>query len=140
VSTSALVVVSTTIRAPRERVFAYRRDVTKLPEYNPNVRGIEEHAGQSYRFRVRLMPGLTVKATLRVAEAKEPERIVFEISSLMKAREVCTFEDADGGTRVRFEVTIDSPGGLIDRWFVVPSARRQFALELRLMKERLEKE
>jgi uncharacterized membrane protein len=136
-----------TIRAPVERVFAYRLDVTKLPEYNTDVEALEALPARpdgllAYRFKVRLNLAIRVRATLVVQEVMPPTRIVFEIASLMNAREVCTFEPATDGTRVRFETSVASPRGpigrLVDRWFVAPSTRRQTIAELARMKERLE--
>jgi hypothetical protein len=146
---SAVVVETVTIRAAPERVFAYRLDVTRLPEYNPDVLGLRALTngspsdGSRYRFRLRLLPWVSLPTTLTISEVLAPTRLVFEIASLMSAREVCTFEASGDGTRVRFETTVKTPRGpvgrLIDRAFVVPNARRQLRVELARMKERLEK-
>jgi uncharacterized protein YndB with AHSA1/START domain len=134
--------LSETIRATPERVFAYRRDIENLPEYNPDVLGLER-VGEAYRFRVRVLGGMSFRTTLTVREAIEPTRIVFDIASIFDAREVCTFEPTVDGTRVRFTTHIDSPGGvfgrLVDRFFVLPNLRRQMAAELTKMKARLER-
>ena len=144
------------IEAPRERVFAYRLDVRTLPAYNPDVHDVREDssppagAHSAWRFRLRLGPGWTTDARLVVVESAPPGRLVFEIDSLMRAREVCTFEEAElgaieerrPGTRVRFETEVATPGGplapLVDAVFVMPNLRRQTARELDLMKRNLE--
>jgi uncharacterized protein YndB with AHSA1/START domain len=144
----AVVACSTTIRAPREKVFAYRLDVAKLPEYNPDVVDLEAPrdgapvVGAVYRFRVRLGPGFAVRTTLTIREVEPPRRLVFDLASLMDAREVCVFESDGDRTRVAFETTVQSAGGtlgrIVDSLFVAPSARRQMTRELELMKKRLE--
>jgi len=144
----ATIVETITIRAPRERVFEYRLDLRNLPDYNPDVVELESltpgppRDGSRYRFRVRLAPSLRVRTTLTISEVDAPARIVFEMRSLLDAREVCTFETAGDTTRVRFETTVQSPRGLLgaiaDRWLVAPSAQRQVRAELARMRERLE--
>jgi uncharacterized protein YndB with AHSA1/START domain len=143
----ATVTCSTTIRAPLEEVFAYRLDLANLPRYNPDVTGMTSikgppGEGATYSGRVRLMPGLRLAMTLTILEVEAPRRIVLEIVSLMRAREVCTFEPAQGATVVRFETSVTPAGGpfapLVDRWFVLPNARRQMTRELEKMKELLE--
>jgi uncharacterized protein YndB with AHSA1/START domain len=146
----ATVTESRIIRAAPERVFQYRLNVTNLPFYNTDVfdlRALREgppREGSVFRFRVRLKPLLSVHATLTIREVDAPKRLVFEIASLMNAREVCTFESVADGTRVCFETTVQTPGGrlaslVVDRAFVVPNARTQLARELTLMKEHLER-
>src|SRR5262245_37328052 len=93
--------------------------------------------------RVRpIAPGFAFRTELTIREIEAPRRLVFDLTSLMKAREVCTFEPVDDATLVRFETNVSTTGGplapLIDRWFVVPNARRQMERELLLMKKRLE--
>ncbi len=137
----ATVELSIVIRAPPERVFEFRRDLTNLPRYNPDVVGLRRE-GDAYHFRVKVLPGFAFETVLTVREATPPARLVFAITSLVDAVETCTFERVEGGTRVRFETRILSPSGifgmLFDRIFAVPAARRQSAAELERIKEILE--
>lgn len=130
------------IRATPERAFDYRRNVETLPEYNPAVFGLRR-VGDAYLFRVRMLGGFSVPVTLFVVDATPPSRIVFDMTSVYDAREVCTFEPATGGTRVHLQTRIATPSGVLgrlaDRAFVVPNARRQIAKELKAMKARLER-
>jgi uncharacterized membrane protein len=138
----AVVELSETMRAPPERVFAYRRDLGNLPEYNPDVTRLTGE-GRLYHFHVRVFGPISWPTTLTVTEASAPTRLVFEMTSLMDARETCVFEPTEDGTCVHFELRVASPGGIfgrwLDRWFVVPTARRQIAAELAKIKERLER-
>jgi uncharacterized membrane protein len=141
------IVESTLIFAPPEQVFDYRRDITNLPRYNPSVTEVEAQRDGSYRFRVRLLPGLAVPCALTITEAVRPRRLCFAMESLFRADEVCTFEAAqeDGrvATRLRFETHVHTPGGklagLMDAAFVLPIARSQLRRELTLMKAQLER-
>jgi uncharacterized protein YndB with AHSA1/START domain len=129
------------IDAPIERVFDYRLDVSNLPAYNPDVselRALFEGApevGSAYEFRVRIAPLFRAKCRLTIARIERPHVLEFEMQSLMRAREICTFERVEGGkTRLRFETEVDTPGGpfarLIDAIFVEPIGRSQVSREV----------
>src|SRR5262249_3139340 len=120
-----------------------------LPRYNPDVVGLEvltegpPRVGSRYRFRVQLQRFVRVPTTLTIREVDAPRRLVFEMESLMRAREVGTFESVGDETHVHFETRVDTPGfrlakNLMDRLFVVPNARRQMQGELERMKQQLE--
>jgi len=140
------------IDAPVEAIFDYRLDVRNLPDYNPDVRDVEVlHAGDAgdgsiFCFRLRIAPGLSTRVTLTVRNVHPPAYLEFDIQSLMNAREVCFFEATERGekrsARIRFEYTVETPGGLLapllDAVFVRPSTRRQVERELDLIKQRLE--
>jgi hypothetical protein len=134
----AALVETARIRAPCAAVFDYRADVGNLPRYNPDVSDLLPVPGESalYRFRVRLGPGVRVPCRLRVVESDRPRRIRFAIESVLRADEVCTFEDADGDTLVRFEANLAAPAPI--SWLAVALARRQIRAELALMKQQLE--
>jgi uncharacterized protein YndB with AHSA1/START domain len=140
------------IHAPIERVFDYRLDVHNLPEYNPNVHDVEVVSkgptveGRTFRFQLRMGPGLWTSVNLTVRNVERPSRLEFCIESLMDAREVCVFESVENGGRgatlIRFEYTVNTRGGflapLVDAIFVRPSMRRLVDEELDLIKARLE--
>jgi hypothetical protein len=84
--------------------------------------------------------GGTLPATLHVVDTDEPSRIVNDTESgVFTAREDVTFTRTDGGTRVRFDVTVSFPD---DMAAVAPlaerSGREQVRLELEYMKKHLE--
>jgi hypothetical protein len=132
---------SVVIRAPCEAVYEYRLNLDNLPRYNPDVSELYTAAGCT-RFRVRLLPGLRYPCRLTVPEAVRPSRIRFSIDSMFRAEELCTITPRGGGTELRLQMEIATPGGqigrLIDRAFVVPTATRQIRRELALMKAQLE--
>jgi len=138
-----------TIGAPVEAVYAYRLDFTRLPDYNPNVSnirrtgGAEVGVGAEYGFDISIeeMGGASMPQTLKVVEAEEPTRIVFEVGPGY-AREICTFEpNAEGGTHVVFAYATYVPDELDNeegRALIEASGRRQARLELDLIKKNLE--
>ena len=137
------------VEAPPETAYAYRLDFGKtLPEYNPNVSNMRRtHGGDeagtagTYEFDVTMPEmGGTLPTKLHVVEANEPARIVNETQSgVFTAREDVTFTRTEGGTRVRFDVTVSFPD---DMAAVAPiaerSGREQVRLELDHMKKHLE--
>ena len=137
------------IGAPVEAVYAYRLDFARLPDYNPNVsnlrrtRGAEPGVGAEYSFDVSIeeMGGAAMPQTLKVVEAEQPTRIVFEVGPWY-AREICTFEpSAEGGTHVVFAYATYVPDELDNeegRALIEQSGRRQARLELDLIKKNLE--
>ena len=139
-----------TIGAPMEAVYAYRLDFSRLPDYNPNVsnirrtdRGGELGVGSEYAFDISIeeMGGASMPQTLKVVEAEQPTRIVFEVGPWY-AREICTFEAlAEGGTHVVFAYATYVPDELDNeegRALIEASGRRQARLELDLIKKNLE--
>src|SRR5262245_11761300 len=93
------IVESTLILASPEQAFDYRRDIANLPRYNPSVSQVEAQRDGSYRFRVRLLPGLALPCALTITEALRPRRLRFTLESLFRAEEVCTFEAAQAEGR-----------------------------------------
>ena len=139
-----------TIGAPVEAVYAYRLDFTRLPDYNPNVSnirrtdgGAELGVGAEYGFDISIeeMGGASMPQTLKVVEADEPTRIVFEVGPWY-AREICTFEpNGEGRTHVVFAYATYVPEELDNedgRALIEASGRRQARLELDLIKKNLE--
>jgi len=137
---------SAELRAPIERVFAYRIEFMNLPDYNPNVsnlrrvdNGSEPGKGAEYLFDLAVM-GNTMESPIRVTECEPNSRIVFETGPGYMAREVCLFSETDAGTRVEFATTLTIPGEIDDATATLleASGREQVLLELDLMKKNLE--
>ncbi|MBK7972568.1 MAG: SRPBCC family protein [Deltaproteobacteria bacterium] len=142
----------TTIAAPIEKVFRFRLDLTTLPRYNPDVSDVRLVAGEAlqpgatYTFRLRIAPGWTTTATLRVTDVEAPVRVGFAIESIMNARETCTFAVTTVAgalaTELTFATEVPSVRGplapLVDRLFVVPNLKKQTLRELEWMKGCLE--
>ena len=136
------------IRAPIERVFAYRLDFTNLPAYNPNVTnlrrvdaGSEPGPGAEYLFDLTL-PGIEpMESPLRVIEADAPGRIVFETGPGYMAREVCVFTGKGEATHAEFTLTLTVPGEIDDATAELfhANTREQAQMELDLIKKALEK-
>jgi uncharacterized protein YndB with AHSA1/START domain len=137
-------VATTVIDAPIERVFDYRLEVRNLPRYNPDVSELRAlfdgppAVGSTYELKVKIAPLLRLGCRLRISRIERPHMLEFAMTSLLDAREVCSFESIESGrTRLRFETHVATPGGplsgLLDVLFVVPAGRRQVARELELM-------
>lgn len=135
------------IAAPPEKVFEHRLDFANLPTVNPNVSnlsrtdgGSEPGVGATYAFDTTIPDMGTIPTTLTVVEVDPPKRIVNEMDAGLRAREVTTFEDVEGGTRVTFTVTVFAPEEIDDvgRDFIVGSGSTQVRLELEHMKRALE--
>ena len=136
------------IAAPPEAVYDYRLDFTTLPAYNPHVSnmrrtdgGTELGTGAEYAFDLQL-PGATepIESPLRVLDARRPSMVTLETGPGFMAREVCTFDATEAGTRVIFEQTITLEGDLPEDTLkaIGDSAGEQAKLELELMKKNLE--
>lgn len=119
-----------------EVAYAYRRDFTNLPRYNPDVVDLVTVDERTYRFKLRMGP-LRIPVTLGVTEEDPPHRLVCTIDVFMPAVEECRFEPTPAGTRLTFTTEVDSRSGplksLVDRLFVVPNGLRQVRRELDLM-------
>ena len=136
------------IEAPPEAVYEYRLDYEpNLPEYNPNVSNMQRidegkalGPGAIYSFDVDIPNMGQMPTTLTVKEALAPSRIVNEMGSgPIRARETCTFEPMNGGTRVVFDVLLTLPDELKEMGEMAErSGREQVRLELELMKKALE--
>ena len=141
-----------TICAPVEKVFEYRLNVKTLPEYNPDVTDLvalqdEPAEGAVYEFKVKAGGGVSLKTKLTIERIdREAYELVFVMDSLMNARELVKFtaieENGEPATRIEFNMKVLTPGGplapLLDKLFVIKSARTQVLQELRLMKKNLE--
>src|SRR5437588_10483776 len=96
--------------------------------------------GAEYRFDVDIPNMGTMPSTLTVLEAVPPSRIVNSMGSgMFQATETCAFERVEGGTLVRFDVTVEFPDDMADVAALAESSgREQVRLELELMKKNLE--
>lgn len=136
------------IAAPPDDVYDYRLDFTNLPAYNPHVSNVrrtdagdELGAGAEYTFDLEL-PGAPepMETPLRVLDAERPSLVTLETGPGFMARETCTFDPTEAGTRVIFEQTITLEGEIPEDALkaVGDSAGEQARLELELMKKNLE--
>lgn len=121
--------------------YAFRRDFTNLPRYNPDVADLVTVDERTYAFRLRIGPA-RMPVTLRVTAEEPPHRLVCELDTLMPAVEECRFDACPDGTLLTFTTEVDSRCGplrpLVDRFFVVPTGLRQVRRELDLMADLLQ--
>jgi hypothetical protein len=143
---------------PRD-VWLYRLDFTNLPEYNPDVSGVERvHAGTGeasdgaggvlgpgarYRFRLGDIsePGVSHQVELWVVEAVEPTLVAAGMDGGTEAYEEFVVRDLDGGgCEATLSLWVTLPDGLADDVLAAAAAGslEQISKELRLMKEVLE--
>ena len=135
------------IAAPAEKVWGYRLDYTTLPDYNPNVTGLERvdggaelGVGAVYRFQVDMGAG-PVDSTLRVREAVPHSRIVNDIEGPgASATETITVRHVQGGAQLEFVMSAQVPDGLDGQTMAAMEAggRAQIVLELENIKAALE--
>lgn len=98
-----------TIDAPAEEVFDLVADERNEPRYNPRIVRAEKVSagpvGRSARFVAEPKGmGARGKMTLEILEYDRPHRLHSVVrSSYMQADGVLTFEEADGGTRLRWD-------------------------------------
>jgi uncharacterized membrane protein len=139
------------IAAPATAVWAYRLDFTNLPEYNPDVTGVERvedgsgpggvvGAGAHYRFTLTTVHG-SHPVTLRVTGAVEGEEVRAAMEGGMSAHETFRVEPIDD-QRCRASLTlwIELPATIKSEMAdkLLASGRRQIRGELDLMQAVLE--
>jgi hypothetical protein len=105
----ALISGEVTIDAPVEEVFDLVADERNEPRYNPRIVHAEKLSegpvGKGSRFAA-LPKGMGSKGrmTLEILEYERPHRLHNLVrSSYMEVDGTLTFEEADGGTRLRWE-------------------------------------
>ncbi len=97
-----------TVPRPVEEVYDYVADFRNLPDWDPGIVSSEQtsgsgiEVGSTYRV-VSSFGGREVELTYRVTAAERPSRVVIEgDASSVHAVDEIRFEQADGGTRVRY--------------------------------------
>jgi hypothetical protein len=149
-------VASATFSVPAEEVWRYRLDFANLPEYNPDVSGVErvrdgEHEGVGgtlgpgarYTFELAdaRQPGVSHPVELWIVEAVEPALVAAGMIGGTEAYEEFVVHSLEeGGCEATLTLWVTLPEGLPDS--VVATAAQggldQISKELRLMKEVLE--
>ncbi|HEV2034566.1 MAG TPA: SRPBCC family protein [Candidatus Dormibacteraeota bacterium] len=110
----ARIEVEVVIKRPVEAVFAYINDATHATKWNSDV--IEAHASEvpmrmgSTLTVVRKQLGRRVKATYEVKEFEPNKRIASRTERPVPNELTFTFEQVNGGTRMRFAAESDLGG------------------------------
>jgi uncharacterized protein YndB with AHSA1/START domain len=141
------VVESIEIAAPPQPVWAYRLDYTTLPDYNPQVTGLERidgatepGVGARYRFLVDMGAG-QIESVLTVVEAVPYSRIVNDVvGETGTAREVVTVEPVGTGCRLEIAISAQLPDGVDaeTRGAAISGSRALARLELENIKKAIE--
>ncbi len=156
-SAAPTAVASATFTVPADVVWAYRLDFANLPEYNPDVRGLERVAdgsdgavggvcgvGARYTFGLAdpRRPGRTQPVELWAEEVVEPTLVAAGMSGGSDAyEEFVVTPAAEGGCSATLTLWVALPDGLSDevRAAAAAGSLESISKELRLMKEVLEK-
>ncbi len=139
------------IAAPPAEVWAYRLDFTNLPEYNPDVSGVERvedgsgaggdaGTGARYAFSLATEHGAH-PVTLTITAAVEGREVAASMKGGMSANEVFVVEPAgDGRCRATLSLWLDLPARLpADTALeLLAGGRRQIRGELDAMRAVLE--
>ena len=148
---------SAVFAVPDETVWSYRLDFTNLPEYNPDVSGVERvreggrdgvggAGGPGARYTFRLAdarrPGLSQPVELWIVEAVRPTLVAAGMAGGSEAYEEFVVRPGpDGGCEASLTLWVTLPDGLPDDAVAAAAAEslEQITKELRLMKEVLER-
>jgi hypothetical protein len=150
-------VASAVFSVPSEDVWRYRLDFSNLPEYNPDVTGVErlrdgdaggvggaQGAGAHYSFRLAdaRRPGVSHPVELWTVDTVRPTLVAASMAGGNEAYEEFAVSPlGGGGCAATLSLWVTLPDGLPDD--VVAAATEgslaQIAKELRLMKEVLER-
>lgn len=139
------------IAAPAAAVWAYRLDFTNLPEYNPDVTGVERvtegsgtggaaGAGAHYRFTLATVHG-PHPVTLSVTGAVEAKEVRAAMEGGMSAHETFAVESlGEHRCLASLSLWVELPPGLEPEMVdtLLASGREQIRKELDLMQEVLE--
>jgi hypothetical protein len=147
-------VASASFSVPAESVWRYRLDFSNLPEYNPDVSGVErvrdgagvgDELGPDAHYAFRLadarQPGVSHPVELWIIEAEEPELVTAGMSGGSEAYEEFVVQPLDENhCEATLTLWVTLPDGLDERTVAAATAgaRGQIEKEVRLMKEALE--
>jgi hypothetical protein len=156
-SSAPTAIASATFSVPADEVWSYRLDFSNLPEYNPDVSGVERVAdgsagavggacgvGARYTFGLAdpRQPGKTQPVELWAERVESPSLVAAGMAGGTEAYEefVVTPSD-DGGCSAVLTLWVMLPDGLSDEMRAAAAAGslEQISKELRLMKEVLER-
>ncbi len=98
---------SITIQRPTSEVFAYMDDISREPEWQPNLRSAKQdppgptRVGTRKHYASRFL-GRDVENTYRVVALEPGRRVVYETEkgSAIEARSEVMFESVEAGTKV----------------------------------------
>ncbi len=148
---------STVFAVPTETVWSYRLDFTNLPEYNPDVSGVQRvrdgahggvggACGPGARYAFRLadarQPGLSQPVELWIVDAVEPTLVAAGMAGGSEAyEEFIVRPGPTGGCEATLTLWVTLPDGLPDDAVAAAAAGslEQITKELRLMKQVLER-
>lgn len=123
-----------TINRPRAELFAYWRDLTKLPTFMENVEQVEMLDGKRSRWVVKAPAGKTVEWTSVITEEKDGEVIAWksEDGADVPNSGRIDFRDAQGdrGTIVTATILYDPPAGMIGK-IIAKMFQREPAIQAR---------
>ena len=154
-STAPTAVATATFSVPAEVVWSYRLDFANLPEYNPDVTGVERVAdgsagavggacgvGARYTFGLAdpRHPGETQPVELWAEQVESPSLVAAGMAGGTEAYEEFVVTPSDDGCSAVLTLWVMLPDGLSDDVRVAAAAGslEQISKELRLMKEVLE--
>ena len=148
-------VASATFSVPADVVWSYRLDFANLPEYNPDVSGLERVAdgdsvggvcgvGARYTFGLAdpRRPGRTQPVELWAEEVVAPTLVAAGMSGGSDAYEEFVVAPVEGGgCSATLTLWVQLPDGLSDevRAAAAAASLESISKELRLMKEILER-
>ena len=156
-SAAPTAVASATFTVPADVVWSYRLDFANLPEYNPDVSGLERVAdgsdgavggacgvGARYTFGLTdpRRPGRTQPVELWAEAVVEPTLVAAGMSGGSDAyEEFVVTPSAEGGCSATLTLWVTLPDGLSEEMAAAAAAGslESISKELRLMKEVLEK-
>ena len=148
---------SAVFAVPSETVWTYRLDFTNLPEYNPDVSGVQRvrdgardevggACGPGARYTFRLAdagrPGLSHPVELWTVDAVEPTLVAAGMAGGGEAyEEFIVRPGPDGGCEASLTLWVTLPDGLpVDAVAAAAAGSlEQISKELRLMKQVLER-
>ena len=149
-------VATATFSVPADAVWSYRLDFANLPEYNPDVSGVERVTdaagdgvggvcgpGARYAFRLAdaRQPGVSHPVELWTVDAVQPTLVAAGMAGGSEAyEEFVVHPREDGGCEAILTLWVTLPDGLSEDTVAAASAGSlaQITKELRLMKEVLE--
>ena len=123
-----------TINRPRAELYAYWRDLTRLPTFMENVEQVEMLDGKRSRWVVKAPAGKTVEWTSIITEERDGEVIAWkseEDADVPNSGRV-DFRDAQGdrGTIVTATILYDPPAGIIGK-IIAKMFQREPAIQAR---------
>lgn len=107
-----------TVPTPIDEAFAFVADFSNLPEWDPGAvssaqtEGDGPELGAVYDLQFSFA-GSEMPLTYRITDIDPPHRVVIEgDGARVSARDEIRFEDADGGTRIRYVADLTLKGAL----------------------------